>query len=87
MRDTSWRSAPDGAAPKSLAIDMKELRPVESVSETLKFLQSVQNRSESNNATYELDQLKIAIEDAERERAERAMRGGVTVTAHHSHTR
>jgi TolA-binding protein len=28
---TSWRSEPDGAAPKSLTIDMKELRPVESV--------------------------------------------------------
>lgn len=28
---TFWRSEPDGAAPKSLSVDMKELRPVESV--------------------------------------------------------
>jgi len=29
--DTSWRSEPDGAAPKSLSIDMKELRPTETI--------------------------------------------------------
>lgn len=29
--DTMWRSEPDGAAPKSLSIDMKELRPTESI--------------------------------------------------------
>ncbi|MDA7896249.1 tetratricopeptide repeat protein [bacterium] len=29
--DTSWRSEPDGAAPKSLSIDMKELRRTESI--------------------------------------------------------
>jgi TolA-binding protein len=29
--DTAWRSEPDGAAPKSLSVDMKELRPTESV--------------------------------------------------------
>lgn len=28
---TYWRSEPDGAAPKSLTVDMKELRPVDSV--------------------------------------------------------
>ena len=30
-KDTNWRSEPDGAAPKSLAIDLKELREVESI--------------------------------------------------------
>ena len=29
--NTFWRSEPDGNAPKSLSVDMKELRPVESV--------------------------------------------------------
>ena len=29
--DTAWRSEPDGAAPKSLSVDMKELRPTESI--------------------------------------------------------
>ncbi|MEN8783588.1 MAG: tetratricopeptide repeat protein [Akkermansiaceae bacterium] len=29
--DTAWRSEPDGAAPKSLSIDMKELRQTESI--------------------------------------------------------
>ena len=29
--DTTWRSEPDGAAPKSLSVDMKELRPTESI--------------------------------------------------------
>ena len=29
--NTFWRSQPDGAAPKSLSVDMKELRPVESI--------------------------------------------------------
>ncbi|MFN0128673.1 MAG: tetratricopeptide repeat protein [Verrucomicrobiales bacterium] len=29
--ETFWRSQPDGAAPKSLSVDMKELRPVESI--------------------------------------------------------
>ncbi|YCM44547.1 tetratricopeptide repeat protein [Verrucomicrobiaceae bacterium 227] len=29
--DTAWRSEPDGAAPKSLSVDMKELRPTESM--------------------------------------------------------
>ena len=29
--ETSWRSEPDGAAPKSLSVDMKELRPTESI--------------------------------------------------------
>ena len=32
--DTAWRSEPDGAAPKSLSVDMKELRPTESISLT-----------------------------------------------------
>lgn len=31
---TAWRSEPDGAAPKSLGVDMKELRQVESVTLT-----------------------------------------------------
>jgi TolA-binding protein len=31
---TSWRSEPDGAAPKSLSVDMKELRPVETITLT-----------------------------------------------------
>ena len=31
---TAWRSEPDGAAPKSLAVDMKEIRKVESVTLT-----------------------------------------------------
>ncbi|MDE0594678.1 MAG: tetratricopeptide repeat protein [Roseibacillus sp.] len=30
-KDTYWRSEPDGAAPKSLAIDLKELREVDSI--------------------------------------------------------
>ena len=29
--DTAWRSEPDGTAPKSLSVDMKELRPTESI--------------------------------------------------------
>ena len=29
--DSSWRSEPDGAAPKSLSVDMKELRDVEKI--------------------------------------------------------
>lgn len=29
--DTAWRSEPDGAAPKSLSVDMKELRPTEAI--------------------------------------------------------
>ncbi|MFK7908961.1 MAG: tetratricopeptide repeat protein [Akkermansiaceae bacterium] len=29
--DTAWRSEPDGAAPKSLSVDMKELRATESI--------------------------------------------------------
>ena len=29
--DTAWRSEPDGSAPKSLSVDMKELRPTESI--------------------------------------------------------
>ena len=29
--ETSWRSEPDGAAPKSLSVDMKELRQTESI--------------------------------------------------------
>ncbi len=29
--DTAWRSQPDGAAPKLLSVDMKELRPTETV--------------------------------------------------------
>jgi TolA-binding protein len=29
--ESSWRSEPDGAAPKSLSVDMKELRPTESI--------------------------------------------------------
>ncbi|MEJ6573476.1 MAG: tetratricopeptide repeat protein [Akkermansiaceae bacterium] len=32
--ETSWRSEPDGAAPKSLSVDMKELRPTESITLT-----------------------------------------------------
>jgi TolA-binding protein len=32
--ETSWRSEPDGAAPKSLSVDMKELRQVETVTLT-----------------------------------------------------
>jgi TolA-binding protein len=31
---TSWRSEPDGAAPKSLSVDMKELRAVETITLT-----------------------------------------------------
>lgn len=31
---TTWRSEPDGAAPKSLSVDMKELRQVESITLT-----------------------------------------------------
>ena len=31
---TFWRSEPDGTAPKSLSVDMKELRPVESITLT-----------------------------------------------------
>ncbi|MGC6467108.1 MAG: tetratricopeptide repeat protein [Akkermansiaceae bacterium] len=29
--DTMWRSEPDGAAPKTLSVDMKELRPTETI--------------------------------------------------------
>ncbi|MDA0765561.1 MAG: tetratricopeptide repeat protein [Verrucomicrobia bacterium] len=32
--DTAWRSEPDGAAPKSLSVDMKELRPTEMITLT-----------------------------------------------------
>ena len=32
--ETAWRSEPDGAAPKSLSVDMKELRQVESITLT-----------------------------------------------------
>ena len=32
--DTAWRSEPDGAAPKSLTVDMKELRATESITLT-----------------------------------------------------
>ena len=32
--DTAWRSEPDGAAPKSLSLDMKELRPTETITLT-----------------------------------------------------
>jgi TolA-binding protein len=32
--DTAWRSEPDGAAPKSLSVDMKELRATESITLT-----------------------------------------------------
>lgn len=32
--DTAWRSQPDGAAPKSLSLDMKELRQTESITLT-----------------------------------------------------
>lgn len=32
--ETSWRSEPDGAAPKSLSVDMKELREVETITLT-----------------------------------------------------
>ncbi|MCH2062280.1 MAG: tetratricopeptide repeat protein [Roseibacillus sp.] len=31
-RDTAWRSEPDGSAPKTLAIDLKELREVDTIS-------------------------------------------------------
>ncbi|NIP94555.1 MAG: discoidin domain-containing protein, partial [Akkermansiaceae bacterium] len=30
-RDTAWRSEPDGVAPKSLSVDLKELRPVDTI--------------------------------------------------------
>ena len=32
--ETTWRSEPDGAAPKSLSIDMKELRKTDSITLT-----------------------------------------------------